>query len=174
MAAPSQGDGTARDESTRMVTLLHRSVASALVAAVAAALTTSVYAAPTGLRSVERQMPLVLTRIPHGTAVTVPLVFAPLLDARRAQHAAPIKALPLVPPIRSETFPALLPLGLATLNAGWLDTDRCSTARSPMPAACARAASLAGSSDRATSLVPGRNKNALYGPAYSFHDFDTP
>ena len=172
-----------------MVSLVHRSVAAALLAAVAAALTTPACAAPTGHRAVERQVPLALTRtplrIPHGTAVAVPPVFAPLLDARSAQRAAPIEALTLVPPIRSSTFPALLPVGLAALNAAWLDTDRCSSARSPMlltrlpvqpfaPAACARAASLAGSGDRATTLVPGRNKNALYGPAYSLHEFDAP
>jgi hypothetical protein len=170
-----------------MVTLLHRLVAATLFAGVTAASTMPVCAAPTRFRAVERQMPLVLTRtpqrVPHGAVI--PLLFAPLLGVPRTPRSAPIKALALTPPLRSRTLPALLPFGLAAFDAARLDTGGCWGSHSQMllttlpvhpfaPAACERDASLAGSPDRGAPLVPGHNKNALYGPAYSFHDFNTP
>lgn len=96
----------------------------------------------------------------------------------------PIKALPLVPPVKARALPMLLPFGLTTFAVP-LEADGCSGSRSRVlltalpaspftAAACAREGTLAGASSRATSLVPGRDKNALYGPAYSSHDFDNP
>jgi hypothetical protein len=98
---------------------------------------------------------------------------------------APFRALPLVSaPAPIKLLPALLPrIGLAALAPSSMDD--CAATRSgvliaalPAPAfaplACRQRPETADGSVPATSLAAGRNKDALYGRAYSPHDFDAP
>jgi hypothetical protein len=140
-----------------------------------------VSAAPTHVRFVERRTPVVTARAVR--AAFVPQIFAPLRYELRAAQLAPIKALPLPAPVPARMVSPLLPLGLAALAAP-LTSNACETRRptvllATLPAtpfasfACQRGdAAVRGASDAPTALVPGHNKNAFYGRAYSPHDID--
>jgi hypothetical protein len=108
---------------------------------------------------------------------------APERFALHPAPAVPITALPLVAPPRSVTvFSAFLPrLGLAALP-DLATSDRCGSPRSGVilselptapytPMACERDLFLTGP-DLPTSLVPSRNKNALYGSVHAPHSGD--
>jgi hypothetical protein len=159
---------------------LHRSSAAALLVSAALAFVVPASAAPTHPRLVEARPPIGPLRAVRASAS--PFVAAPLRYELRAPHAASIKPLPLPAPVRF--LPALLPFKRVTLAAP-LAWDPCAPPRSSMllatlpavpfvPVACKGDRWMGSGSDRATSLVPGRNKNALYGRAYSPHDLDAP
>lgn len=139
-------------------------------------------AVPPRLRPPLRQTPLTVSRATRVSGT--PLLFSPLRSELRAAQVAPIKPLPLVPPVRAKVLPVFLPLALAAPAIPFA-ADTCTAARSGMlftslpagpftPIACQRDGLLGETGDRATALVPGGNKNALYGPAYSAHDFSAP
>jgi hypothetical protein len=160
---------------------LHRWSAAAVLASAALSFASSASAAPTVRRIIERPMPIRSVRTTRASGMS--FAVTPFRFELRSAHAAPVQALPLPP--QASIFPALLPRGLAILAVPF-KPDACAPPRSATllstlsatpftPLGCERVAPARDWSDRTTSsLVPGHNKNALYGRAYSPHDFDGP
>jgi hypothetical protein len=159
---------------------LHRWSAAAVLVSAALSFASSASAAPTVRRIIERPMPIRSVRTTRASAMS--FAVTPFRFELRSAHPAPVQALPLPPQAR--VFPALLPRGLAILAVPFRP-DACAPPHSAAllstlsvtpftPLGCERGAPVRDWSDRTTSLVPGHNKNALYGRAYSPHDFDGP
>lgn len=136
-------------------------------------------AAAGAMPRVRTAVPLVLSRT-HAA----PMRFRPVQATNGLRSPSPpVLMLPPLAPARFNVLPLLQPLEAEALtSAGFED---CSRARSGVliamlpvapfaPRACSERTGTLDAGDRETSLVPGRNKNALYGRAYSPHDLDAP
>jgi hypothetical protein len=161
---------------------LHRWSAAAVLVSAALSFAPFASAAPTVRRIIERPMPIRSVRTTRAAGLS--FAVTPFRFELRSAHAAPVQALPLPLPPQARVFPALLPRGLAILAVPF-KPDACAPPRSATllstlsatpftPLGCERDAPVRDWSDRTTSLVPGHNKNALYGRAYSPLDFDGP
>jgi hypothetical protein len=172
--------------------LLCRSFAAALWMSAGVFLAAApAWAIPAHPRLIAPQAPL-SGRPAHSASLVVHSAAASFrFGSRAAVEEAPIRALPLIAPQRVvapraplRLLPVVLPrLGLATLLAP-LGPDNCAGQRSTVllaalptnpfsPMVCEGRAMPAGyDRDVPTSLVPGHNKNALYGHSYAPRSFD--
>jgi len=163
--------------------VMRRSAAAAVFLSSACAFVTPASAAPRPVVLVERPTPPAAARTARLTIVH--FAVASLTYHLRAAEGSPIRALPLTvqaAPIKLLTG-SLPRFALVPLLAP-LDWDDCGVPRSAVlltslpatpftPTACERGLSTGAARESPTSLTPGHNKNALYGPAYSQHGFDT-
>jgi hypothetical protein len=165
-----------------MPKLTWRSAAVALLVSADLGFAARASALPTGVRRIARQAPVGVPQT--ARARIMPLVFRPFRYEVRAAQVPPIKTLPLIAqPQRTSALPALLEFGGFATSFAPPAPGGCAAPRSGVllanlpatpftPIVCRRGE---GDSDELpTSLVPGRNKNALYGPAYSPRDLDAP
>lgn len=136
-------------------------------------------ALPGPLPRVRVTVPFVISRTARAPLVR----FHPVLSTNAFRASSPSLGLPALPPVRLRALPVLQPLEAAALTT--VGFDACGRARPGVliamlpvapfaPLSCPRRAGGVDEADRQTSLVPGRNKDALYGRAYSPHDLDAP
>jgi hypothetical protein len=130
------------------------------------------------------------SRAEPGTASHPGMLVAPLQvrPLGAAADALPIHTLPSFVPVRA--YSAFWPqLRVASMFAAGSNWYQCAAKRSAffVPAfppatvsppfdspACGQDWSAVGDADGFTTLTPGQNKDALYGPAYTPRDFGTP
>lgn len=162
--------------------LSRRLSASVLTVSAAFALAHPAAAAPLHPRLIGPRAPLAAPRTAHPFVMHD--MAAPLRFAQHPAPVAPLKALPLIaPPAPVRRLSGLLPrLELGALPA-IVGTDSCAAPRTGVvlsslpatpyaPLACERDLSASDGRALPSSLVPGHNKQALYGRGYSpqFHD----